>query len=54
VVVALSLTFGQAQGRSFDAWVIVIGAYLVRPRLYLWRRLAIPQADRYERERNSR
>lgn len=50
-LVALALTFGQAQGRSFDAWVIVIGTYLVRPRLYLWHRLAIPPADECEQER---
>lgn len=51
LLVALALTFGQAQGRSFDAWVIVIGAYLARPRLYLWHRCAIPPAGESEQER---
>lgn len=33
----LALTFGQALGRSFDAWIIVLLAYFTRPRIYLWR-----------------
>lgn len=33
----LALTFGQIAGRSCDAWVIVLLAYLARPRVYLWR-----------------
>jgi len=32
----LALTFGQAAGRSFDAWLIVMLAYCARPRVYLW------------------
>jgi hypothetical protein len=32
----LALTFGQAQGRSLDSWIIVVAAYLARPHLYLW------------------
>jgi hypothetical protein len=32
----LLLTFGQAQGRSLDSWLIVVAAYLARPHLYLW------------------
>ncbi len=35
----LALTFGQAQGRSLDSWLIVVAAYLARPHLYLWRSL---------------
>lgn len=31
-----ALTFGQATGRSFDAWIIVMLAYFARPRVYLW------------------
>ena len=33
----LALTFGQAAGRPFDAWVIVMLAYCARSRVYLWR-----------------
>jgi hypothetical protein len=34
----LALTFGQMQGRSLERWLIVVVAYLARPRLSLWRR----------------
>ncbi len=35
----LALTFGQVQGRSLESWLIVVVAYLGRPRLSLWRSL---------------
>lgn len=43
--ITLALTFGQAQGRSLDVWLIVILAYLMRPRLFLWRKMADSPAD---------
>ena len=36
-LLVLALTFGQVAGRQLDAWVVVVGVYLVRPRLYLWK-----------------
>jgi hypothetical protein len=36
-LLVLALTFGQIAGRQLDAWVIVVGVYLLRPRLYLWK-----------------
>jgi len=38
-LIVLALTFGQAAGRSLDVWVIVVLAYLTRPRLSLWHSL---------------
>src|SRR5579875_1074008 len=38
VIGVLALTFGQVQGRSLERWLIVMVAYLARPRLSLWRR----------------
>src|SRR5579875_2429601 len=32
----LALTFGQVQGRPLERWLIVVVAYLARPRLSLW------------------
>lgn len=49
-VADLSLTFGQAQGRSLDAWVIIMFAYLARPRLYLWRSLPASPLGKPEQE----
>jgi len=43
--VALALTFGQAQGRPLDVWLIVGLAYLARPRLYLWRRSFVTEGS---------
>lgn len=39
VAAVLLLTFGQAQGRSLESWLLIIAGYLARPRLYLWRSL---------------
>lgn len=39
VGLVLALTFGQIAGRSLDVWLLVLVAYLSRPRLYLWRNL---------------
>lgn len=36
-LLVLALTFGQVAGRQLDAWVVVVGVYLLRPRLYLWK-----------------
>lgn len=33
----LALAFGQAAGRSLDAWAIVLLAYAARPRCCLWK-----------------
>jgi hypothetical protein len=38
-LIILALTFGQAAGRSLDAWVIIWLSYLARPRRYRWRSL---------------
>jgi hypothetical protein len=48
--ITLALTFGQAQGRSLDVWLIVILSYLARPRLYLWCRMADAPAGWRARE----
>lgn len=39
LICILALTFGQVQGRSLESWLIVVVAYLGRPRLSLWRSL---------------
>ena len=39
VGIVLALTFGRVAGRSLDVWLLVLAAYLSRPRLYLWRNL---------------
>lgn len=43
--ITLALTFGQAQGRSLDVWMIVCLSYLTRPHLFIWRRMADAPAD---------
>jgi len=48
-LLVLTLTFGQAAGRSLDVWVMVSLAFLARSRLYLWRSLRpVPGASRQE------
>lgn len=47
----LTLAFGQVAGRQLDAWVVVVGVYLLRPRLYLWKGIRWSQYHTGEQKR---